>query len=441
MVLAFSRFLIEKGPLPTRGTMASKVGSKRGEYDHNTYYGPEARKKHGDEWTLWTDHKKSGLNAGDNVKLSDVRSVNGEYHGVYHDDSGNEHHIPMSKFYKPLGGRRGKGQESAEEDQVSGIEQAIKKAKGDNPYIRVNVGGKFVNVAGVKRVDKDIARQQGWVGSKPKADIFLHDENNNPVSWHSLKAEGGFQQLGGVSDSKIEGKNHPIIQNSLSKFKDRKTKDGYKTMPEGLMYSDDLDEKDPEHRKIIHRAMYGRDHGRDYGINNVNTVIQGGINFTQSKSKDPEARKHGSIPSLDIDANQHVNTNDSKSDIIPTKIVVRKDRDTDQEGTGGRVMLISKNNHAYRHTMDINSSRGAAQDRQAQIEKQATEKQANREKRVAARVAAGKPVRPSRARNLNVIRQAAANRTQSAQPQQPSQPTIPPSREHGGVSFYSQSEM
>jgi len=364
-MFSFSHYLIERGPIASRGTLASKVNSKSGTYHHKVYYGPEAMEKHGHDWTLSADHKQSGLRAGDVVRLSGVKNINGDWHGIHHDDAGNEHHIPMSKFYKPSGGRVGKDQEAAEADQMKNIQDAIDRAKGGAPYMRLHVGGgKFVNVAGAQRVTKEIANQFGHRGAKPKADMFLHDEHGNPVSWHSLKAAGGFQQLGGLQDHEVNGKDHPVLDKIAGMFRKHKSNQGYDTVPEGLIYHHDLEDNDPVHRKIVHRAMYGKDHGGEYGVNNVNSVVQGSMHFMPAAISDPEGRNHEGIPTMDLHplTHQHVNTNDNNSEIIPSKVVVRRDRDTDQKGSGGRIMIIAKGNHQYRNSIPITSSKGVKKD-------------------------------------------------------------------------------
>ena len=438
-MFSFKEYLIERGPIPSRGTLSSKAESKQGRSHYAKYYGPEAMDRHGNDWTLSADHKKSGLQAGDIVRLNGVKKIGGDWHGIHHDDAGNEHNIPMSKFYKPTGGRVGKDQEAAEADQMKTIQDNINRAKGDAPYMRLHVGGgKFVNVAGATRVTKEIANQYGHRGGKPKADMFLHDEHGQPVSWHSLKASGGFQQLGGLQDHEVNGKDHPVLDKIAGMFRKHKTSQGYDTVPEGLMYHHDLDDNDPEHAKIIHRAMYGKDHGNDYGVNNVNSVVQGTMHFMPAAVSDPEGRNHMGIPAMDLHplTHQHVNTNDERSDMIPSKVVVRRDRETDQKGSGGRIMIIAKNNHNYRNSIPVTSSQGVKKDlfnHAKKLEADAVARKQQREQEKQQRLAAKKAAPPPA---IDMPPVAAAKRSKKV-----SQPiTSEGHGEHGGNDFYGPSE-
>lgn len=438
-MFSFKEYLIERGPIPSRGTLSSKVESKQGKSHYTKYYGPEAMDRHGNDWTLSADHKKSGLQAGDIVRLNGVKKVGGDWHGIHHDDAGNEHSIPMSKFYKPTGGRVGKDQEAAEADQMKTIQDNIDKAKGSSPYMRLHVGGgKFVNVAGATRVTKEIANQYGHRGAKPKADMFLHDEHGRPVSWHSLKASGGFQQLGGLQDHEVNGKDHPVLDKIAGMFRKHKTNQGYDTVPEGLMYHHDLDDNDPEHRKIVHRAMYGKDHGKDYGVNNVNSVVQGTMHFMPAAVSDSEGRNHKGIPAMDLHplTHQHMNTNDDNSEMIPSKVVVRRDRETDQKGSGGRMMIIAKNNHNYRNSIPVTSSQGVKKDlfnHAKKLEADAVARKQQREQEKQQRLAAKKAAPPPA---IDMPPAPAANRSKKV-----NQPiTSEGHGQHGGSDFYGPSE-
>lgn len=367
-------YLVEKGPIPSLGTLAAVVGSNKGESHAKKYYSKEALAKN-NKFTLWQDHAASGSKAGDELEISDIRKKDGQFHGVVKGEGGKETLIPMSSFYKPraAGGRVGKDQEGAEQSQVSNIQDAIDAARGNSPYIRVHLGnGKWVSLAGVQRVDKDFANKQGYKGSKPKADSVFVDNNGQPVDYQSLKAEGKFQQLGGVEDHRDKDTRqlHPVVQAAVDTLaahaKKHKMTGG---VPEGLMYHTDFDEKDPETRKMIARSMYGRDFGSgSSSVTNVNRLIHGGIAFKPASIQDPEAEQHKGIPSFDLDARQFQNTgNHETSDIIPVKAVVRKSGDQNQLGTGGRIMMIPKESENYKSSIDTRDSQGPKKDRQARI--------------------------------------------------------------------------
>jgi hypothetical protein len=378
-MISFLNFLLEeyleeKGPITSLGTMASIVGSRNGEKHAQKYYGKDALDKN-KKFTLWKDHNESGAKAGQEVEVSDVVKKDGHYQGVVKGNNGKKSYIPMNNFYKPkmAGGRVGKDQEGAEQDQVAKMQEAIEKAKGNSPYIRVHLGnGKWAKVAGIKRVDKDFANKQGYTGSKPKADSVFVDEKGTPVDYQSLKAEGSFQQLGGVEDhrNKDTKKLHPVVQTAVDQLaahaKKHKIAGG---IPEGLMYHADFNEKDPETRKMIARSTYGRDFGSSQNsVTNVNRLIHGGIAFKPPSQTDPEAAQHKGIPTFDLDARQFQNTGDHKtSDIIPVKAVVRKSGGQNQLGTGGRIMMIPKESENYLSSIDTNNSQGPEKDRAARI--------------------------------------------------------------------------
>jgi len=318
-MLKFAEYLTEKnlGVEPNRGTL--KAGGAGGEEHYAKYYSPEMRVKNNHQYTLANNHPASGLKAGDNVTLDDVQKIDGRYHGIF----GN-HKIRMDDLYKPLGGRVGKGQQKLEERQIDEIQNSIQdrvKANGGKP-IRIRTGdGNIHEVAGIKKVE-------GF----PKADAYLHDKNGDPVHWMSLKGPT-FQQFAGTKGM-LE---HETMRDALSSLRRvRQNVHQDQPLPPSAAYHYDLNPDDPEHRKIIYQSMYGVDHGGAYGENNVNGIYSGetiGIKKSDHPDKD--------VFELDPEA-VYNNKNDKTSDIADSKILVTHRKGLNQQGTGGRVMVVPK---------------------------------------------------------------------------------------------------
>ena len=114
-----------------------------------------------------------------------------------------------------------------------------------------------------------------------------------------------------------------------------------KYLPSGSIYHHTLDRDNPEDKKIIMRAMYGKEHGGEYGKNNVN-AIYGGNTVTLKKGED-------GIHTLHTDA-LHVNRNDDTSDVTDAKVMLHKSAGHDQAGTGGRITI--------QHALNVPSSTG-----------------------------------------------------------------------------------
>ena len=122
------------------------------------------------------------------------------------------------------------------------------------------------------------------------------------------------------------------------------------------MLHHNLDENNPEHRKLIHRAMYGINHGEQHGINNVNSILVGDTSFSKSATPDPYKDNHKGIPSFDLSASEHhyVNTNNEKSDISPSKIINRKAGTENSAGiNAGRILIVPNYAKGYKSTVDV----------------------------------------------------------------------------------------
>ena len=133
---------------------------------------------------------------------------------------------------------------------------------------------------------------------------------------------------------------------------------------------------------------------------------------------------------------QHMNTNDDNSEMIPSKVVVRRDRETDQKGSGGRMMIIAKNNHNYRNSIPVTSSQGVKKDlfnHAKKLEADAVARKQQREQEKQQRLAAKKAAPPPA---IDMPPAPAANRSKKV-----NQPiTSEGHGQHGGSDFYGPSE-
>lgn len=242
------------------------------------------------------------------------------YHGIV----GN-HAIPMSHFQKPKTlMKRSSDPTRLENEQISSIKSQIEdamKENGGKPIQLKTADGKVHNVTGIKAVK----------GNK-KADAYLHDEHGNPLHYMSLKGDT-YQQWGGYSDV-FE---HPKIKKIIEKMKELKGKlaPNDASLPSGSVFHHTLDRNDPEDKKIIMKAMYGKDHGKDHGENNVHAIYGGN---TVALKKDKQG-----IYNLFTNA-LHVNRNDDTSDITDAKVMLHKSGGHSQQGTGGRITIQHASN-------------------------------------------------------------------------------------------------
>jgi hypothetical protein len=162
------------------------------------------------------------------------------------------------------------------------------------------------------------------------------------------------------------------------------------------------------------------------------------MHFMPAAVSDSEGRNHKGIPAMDLHplTHQHMNTNDDNSEMIPSKVVVRRDRDTDQKGSGGRMMIIAKNNHNYRNSIPITSSQGVKKDlfnHAKKLEADAVARKQQREQEKQQRLAAKKAAPPPA---IDMPPAPAVKRSKKV-----NQPiTSEGHGQHGGSDFYGPSE-
>ena len=156
-----------------------------------------------------------------------------------------------------LGGEASGKRLDKETKALETLQQQITELKGSKPYILIDVGGNIVKAAGVVNVE-----------GTPKSDFNLVDVNNKPVAFISHK-DGSpatpkkFGQWAGVSAFA----KHPEVQNFVSRFL-KKYPGGMPSGATAISYPI----KDPD---LQMKAVYGKDFGGPFGLNNVNCIIQG----------------------------------------------------------------------------------------------------------------------------------------------------------------------
>jgi hypothetical protein len=331
-MLKFRSFLVEQ---LDEATIDSGINAKDTQRHIDKYLNPELRSKR--EYTIAKagDHP---FEAGSKVTVTgEPRLPRGrEKAGHYHVDVDNgkfQGSVPLNALEKPGGmGRTGKDPEKLERSQIGQLRNAIQaaiKANRGKP-IRMHVGGgKHVEVNGIEKIE----------GEKPKADAYLHDAEGKPVHWMSLKGKQ-FQQFGGTTGLT----NHPSMKRALEHLKNAKETfhpdshgqyTGNPVLPTGHAYHVNLDHvNNLEDRDLIHKEMYGINHGKEHGKNNVHAVY-GGDTISIKKTNHPDGNVYEFNPDA-VYSNMHNNAN---SDAADAKVLVTPREEKNQHGTGGRVMV------------------------------------------------------------------------------------------------------
>jgi hypothetical protein len=282
--------------------------------------------KHGESHKLGTTFNLKGqkIPAGTSVSITGHAGVvNGVHHVHIETEHGETATIPVTRLQKPAVGRAGKNPEQVEDYQINSIHQGITKhleetGKKETPLRLPD--GTTVNVAGARKVTSSDFKHLGY---KPKADVILYDKDNNPVHYASLKGHS-YQQYGGITHLA----SHPIIKKAVELFKKHRESSGNTSAP--LHF--DLDPNKPEHREIMQKSLFGKDHGSAHGLTNVHAVYQGDINIAKSKS--------GEL-SLTASKTYSNRENSSKADTGPDmKILTRAASDRSDAGLkNARVMV------------------------------------------------------------------------------------------------------
>lgn len=331
-MLNFSNFLTEATKIKDfiGGKTSSETERHRKQYYDDSHPEGTFNKINGryvfadDRTDIHPDFKKDT-----EIKLEKVEPRTGSdgkvrYHGIVGDRA-----IPMSSFQKPKElKKRSSDPTKVEKEQIESIKSQIESAMRDNGGKPIQVrtaDGKVHRVAGIKSVP----------GNK-KADAYLHDEHGNPLHYMSLKGDA-YQQWGGYTDVF----DHPKTKDIIGRFQQLKKEISPDStyLPSGSIFHHTLNRDDPEERKLIMRAMYGKKHGGKHGEENVHAIYGGN---TVALKKD-----EGGIYSLHTDA-LHVNRNDDTSDVTDAKVMLHKSSGHNQQGTGGRITI--------QHALNVPSS-------------------------------------------------------------------------------------
>jgi len=336
-MLKFRSFLV--GQLDERA-IKSGIGDKNTKRHIDQYLTPDRREEHGyevntDKHPVFAKGSRIRLNGAPRVG-NPKKNEDPKHYYVDAQDSANpakQGSIKISHLEKPSGtGRTGKDPEKLERSQIGHLRNAIQAAIKENhgKPIRMHVGGgNHVEVSGIEKIE----------GEKPKADAYLHDAEGKPVHWMSLKGKQ-FQQFGGTTGLT----NHPSMKRALEHLKNAKETfhpdshgkyTGNPVLPTGHAYHVNLDHANNlEDRDLIHKEMYGINHGKEHGKNNVHAVY-GGDTIGIKKTNHPDGNVYEFNPDA-VYSNMH---NNADSDVADAKVLVTPREEKNQHGTGGRVMV------------------------------------------------------------------------------------------------------
>lgn len=186
-------------------------------------------------------------------RLSSVQQIAGTLPGSTIERDGREVHydgaVVSVKPAEAQGGRLEK-----EEGQIIAIDSAIKEHLNGQPFIKLAVGTRVVNAAGVIKVPGNV-----------KADAQVVDDQGTPVAWISLKdgtTPKGFGHWGGVdhlaSDPEISAFVNAIKATFGTQF------------PRGPTYGVQI--KNPRLKAL---TCFGKNFGGAPGVSNVDLILQG----------------------------------------------------------------------------------------------------------------------------------------------------------------------
>jgi hypothetical protein len=146
------------------------------------------------------------------------------------------------------------GRLEKEEGQIIALDSSIKEHLNGRPSIKLAVGTRVVDAAGVVKVPGNV-----------KADAAIVDASGQEVAWISLK-DGttplGFGQWGGV--------NHLANNPEIQRFVEQLAGLFGKEFPRGPTYGRPI--KDPKLKALV---CFGKNYGQAPGISNVDLILQG----------------------------------------------------------------------------------------------------------------------------------------------------------------------
>jgi hypothetical protein len=199
--------------------------------------------------------RKSNLKIVDIVKPGKQGSTSGQLDTyIVSDDEGNTYPVVFGK---------GKGFSVRDEDAaLSSIQFQLEELIGNKKYITLSIDGNLYKVDSIKSTP-----------GTPKSDFHFEFRGvpNVFISHKKGKSPRDFQQYSGTSlKAGINISQHPEVVRFVSAIKKR--------FPEGLSSGQSFYRKikDPELMKL---AVYGPEYGGDFGIDNVQALLQGPVTF------------------------------------------------------------------------------------------------------------------------------------------------------------------
>lgn len=186
-------------------------------------------------------------------RISSVQKISDTLPGSTISANGKEVHYDGSKILVKPSEAQG-GRLEKEEGQIIALDSAIKEHLNGQPFIKLAVGTKVVNAAGVTKVAGNV-----------KADAQIVDNTGTPVAWISLKdgtTVRGFGQWGGVNHLGRDPEIVAFVQSLKTAFPDGIPRNG----------SWGVELKNPQLKAL---TVFGKNFGSDSNISNVDLVLQG----------------------------------------------------------------------------------------------------------------------------------------------------------------------
>ena len=141
-----------------------------------------------------------------------------------------------------------------EEGQILALDTSIKEHLAGKPFIKLAVGTRIVNAAGVVKVPGNV-----------KADAAIIDDTGTSVAWISLKdgtTPKGFGQWGGVNHLGKDPEIVKFVQDLIAKLGPE--------IPRGPTYGNAI-----ANDRLKALACFGKEFGQAPSISNVDLILQG----------------------------------------------------------------------------------------------------------------------------------------------------------------------
>ena len=270
MVMRFKEFIIEPIALSEAAMIASGSMSVR---HVEKYLTPDHIRKL--KYAMAKD--SGGANKGEQVTVKKVvYNPDDDKMHAHIQHSGGKAVVPINHLMKPSIGRAGKGSEEKEDAAVDHLHKQIQeavKANGGKP-IHIRHNDKSYHVTGARKVVSG-----DYKGSKPKADIILH---NNGKSQVFLSHKAG---AAATSAQNYEGLSKHVGHEHVDSFiNDLKSKHP-RGLRSGHSYIRRLSTRSEAGKKFQRAVMFGQHHDSgEYGIHNVNSIEHGAVTLRKHPS-------------------------------------------------------------------------------------------------------------------------------------------------------------